>query len=261
MFKIKSFALTLIILGLLNTPAQAGITTSLLLAPYATAQAVVQQISATVAGYIAMFQNAEIFNYGKPGIIRKEVTTTDNLPILTGEDVSFYTDETFTQSFLTELKKASEIKKGNDKGYNVSKLHQIVKATYLVDYNVQNSLNEKDKIDLDSDEVIKIDPLEDAKRANTQEFIQHKRYLSLHNGLAISEKILALMPKQEEEIKRMIANIQARREVRSLENGLSWLDKKIGIILNEMLVIESSILEINSTLMMQNKLRDIVVDD
>ena len=251
MLKFKSSLSIILLTSLLASPVQAGITTSLLLTPYVMAQSVIQQVSATVSGAIVALQKGEIGNYGQPGAIRKEVITSDNSPILTGEDVALYTDQTFTQPFLTELKQ---------KKLDVLKLHKIVKNTYLVDYGAQNSLNQKDQIDLGGDSVITIDPMEDAKTVNTQEFIQHKRYLSLHHGLAVAEKILALMPQQEKEVLNMSSNIKSRRDVQSLENGLSWLDTKIGIILNELLVVEASILEINSTLLMQDRKKQIVED-
>ena len=252
MLKIKSTLLTVIILSCLTTQAQAGITTSVLMNPLVAVQAGVQEVSATVSKWISKYQKTANKNYGQPGIVVRERVTSDNSPLLTSDDVAFYTDKTFTQMFLTELK-------GNDeKKPNLSKMHQIVKSTYLVDYKAQNSLNERDKIDLDSDAIVKIDPLEDAKFPNTQEFIQHKRYLSLHHGLAISEKILALAEKQKEELESMSSNIKSRTEIKSLENGLSILDKKIATLLNELLVVESSILEINSTLMMQDKQRSII---
>ena len=252
MLKFKSFLLTVIILSCLNTPVQAGVTTSILMAPLAPVQAGYQRLSATIAKFIAMYQKAANKNYGQPGVIRREIITSDNSPLLTGDDVAFYTDETFTQMFLQESTKEEP---------NLSKLHQIVKSTYLVDYQAQNSLNEKDKIDLESDAIVKIDPFEDAKYVNTQEFIQHKRYVSLHHGLAIADKVLALMDKQKEELESMSSNIKARTDIKSLENGLSILDKKIAVLLNELLVIESSILEINSTLLMQDKQRKIVEED
>ena len=248
MLKIKSTLLTVIILSCLATQAQAGITTSVLMNPLVAVQAGVQQVSATVSKWISKYQKTANKNYGQPGTVVRERVTSDNSPLLTSDDVAFYTDKTFTQMFLTELKGKS----------NLSKMHQIVKSTYLVDYKAQNSLNERDKIDLDSDAIVKIDPLEDAKFPNTQEFIQHKRYLSLHHGLAISEKILALAEKQKEELESMSSNIKSRTEIKSLENGLSILDKKIATLLNELLVVESSILEINSTLMMQDKQRSII---
>ncbi len=249
MLKIKLILPTVIILSCLNTQVQAGMTTSILMYPLAQAQAIVQQASATVSKYISKFQKKTNTNYGQPGITRRERITTDNSPLLTGDDVAFYTDKTFTQMFLTELRQEKP---------NLSKMHQIVKSTYLVDYKAQNSLNERDKIDLDSDAIVKIDPLADASFPNTQEFIQHKRYLSLHHGLAISEKILALSEKQKEELERMASNVKSRTEIKSLENGLSILDKEIATQLNELLVVESSILEINSTLMMQDRQRSII---
>ena len=252
MLKIRLILPTVIILSFLNTQAHAGITTSILMYPLTQIQAIVQQLSAKVSKNISLYQKGANTNYGLPGITRRERIMSDNSPILTGDDVAFYTDKTFTQMFLTELK-------GNDeKKPNLSKMHQIVKSTYLVDYKAQNSLNERDKIDLDSDAIVKIDPLADASFPNTQEFIQHKRYLSLHHGLAISEKILALSEKQKEELERMASNIKSRTEITSLENGLSILDKEIATQLNELLVVESSILEINSTLLMQDRQRAII---
>lgn len=250
MVKLKTSLSCLLIICLLSGSVHAGITTNIIATGYAQAQAIVQKISAKYAELIAKFQNNEMANYGST-IIRKEVTS-DNSPLLTAEDVKLYTDSTFTSTFTDELNKDEP---------NVLKLHQIVKNTYLVDYTVKHSLSEADKIDLESNAVIKIDPFEDAKRTNTQEFMQHKRYISLHHGLAIAEKILALMSKQDEELKSMASNIKSRREVNTLENGLAWLDKKIGMILNEILVIESSLLEINSTLLMQDKQRQIVQAD
>lgn len=251
MFKSQILFSFLIIFCLSSQNAHAGITQSLLLTPYVKIQSVVQKISAGYTKLTSIQQKAEMKNLAPQKIIKKE-TTSDNSPLLTGEDVSLYTDETFQSALLAELKK--------DKP-NVSKVHQIVKNTYLVDYGAKNSLSTRDRIDLDSDAVIKIDPMADAKRVNTQEFIQHKRYLSLHHGLAISEKILALMKKQDEELKNMGNNIKSRKDVKTLENGLAWLDKKISIILNELLVVESSLLEINSTLMMQDKQKQIVEKD
>lgn len=256
MIKLKTSLSCLLIICLLSGSVHAGITTNIIATGYAQAQAIVQKISAKYAELIAKFQNNEMANYGST-IIRKEVTS-DNSPLLTAEDVKFYTDSTFTSKFTNELNKEQTDK---TEGPNVLKLHQIVKDTYLVDYTVKHSLSETDRIDLESNAVIKIDPFEDAKRTNTQEFMQHKRYISLHHCLAIAEKILALMSKQDDELKSMASNIKSRREVNTLENGLAWLDKKIGMILNEILVIESSLLEINSTLLMQDKQRQIVQAD
>ena len=124
--------------------------------------------------------------------------------------------------------------------------------------SVDSSTNFKAKLVIDKRLASKLPGLENLKKiaegVKSADFIRIRkapdtRYLPKYDMyVVIAEKCAVVQPNTS----------MPKQNKHFFGLSTKLLDKKIATLLNELLVVESSILEINSTLMMQDKQRSII---
>lgn len=190
--------------------------------------------------------NNDLKNYKNSSSNKKEKNET-GAALLTYKDLAPYTDSTFSHEIKAELESESP---------SPAKLQALIKNAYLIDPTRRGGLISEDP--LDSDGEITVDPMKDAATENTNEYIAHKRYLAIHNAIALGEKAHNSTQNQEAEIQKIVQSVKAKKDLISLERSVATLNQKIGHVLNELLAVEGSRLELNSSLFMQYKQKNAI---
>lgn len=219
--------------------AQAGPTADPIAAAFAQVQLEIQKITTQLSDQAKEWikqQNkdiGEVASNAMPENVKKseaEVESTDSTP-------------------LAEKITASELEKETP---SVPAVQSIIKRDMLVDNKTlyqSGGITEVDKNDRFEDK-----SAQEALAKNTQEFMSRNVHMTLEQGRALAQKVLDLeAANRTKESQKTSSDINSRDTHTKFEKGNAALTQYVNSILNEILVLRASSLEIDAIQQIQSK--------
>ena len=203
------------------------------------AQVIIQKVSTELSKLLKTDKGKDNDQVGSPTKNAQKEKAIKNETLVTEQDATPLIPEFFIQ----ELTK---------KEPDVKKVQELAKKKMLIDSKTIYAENPAEMLsvfDKDSETKIKNTAPKDALVLNSQEAMQSAYHLALEQGRAIAQKSFALMEKGE----KHKSDTQKRQTHVELEKGNALANQNTADILNEILVLRSMMLEIDSLQQMQTK--------
>ena len=207
------------------------------------AQVIIQKVSTELSKLLKTDKSKDNDQVGSPTKNAKKEKAIKNETLVTEQDATPLIPEFFIQ----ELTK---------KEPDVKKVQELAKKKMLIDSKTIYAENPAEMLsvfDKDSETKIKNTAPKDALVLNSQEAMQSAYHLALEQGRAIAQKSFALMEKGEKHKTTRKSDTQKRQTHVELEKGNALANQNTADILNEILVLRSMMLEIDSLQQMQTK--------